>query len=586
MSNSIRPSSISISSNQHQNQSHQDSTSISTDSHSSTYDHFPRHLQSESDHHSTDTSSIHHHPQLDHDHDHPIPGLYPGEDEPHPRLMMRGTTAPRSSNPSNQSHSPLEAFEPNLKQTLVDLDEPRKCWICYDDEEIEPLESNQLHSLLNTSSTSTSTSSQFQKNRKWVKPCRCSLVAHESCLLTWVTTYQLTHSPTTSISSRLSTPVTCPQCSAPYHLSQPSSHLLTIIDSFKRPYDKIVSWSALGGLLLGLTITTSSYGIWASRSFLGPIRWKNWIMKPSGEFSFSKFFQLSLVGPILLLSRTNQLDSILPFLPISLIVSNLAPLGLDQEFNSSTHVKLIQLDSVFPPGPALTVCLIPWFRIAWNSIWSRFTSLILSHEYKSLEFMDPSHGLPTGLGLDGGVRPTMVPNPIGHQAEGLHGAEDRFNPIAAAQDGGRAQLGAEVVLDYTTLRGAIRMGMEALLLPGVASMMGSLLLRSSKHLPWLLYILTYFNPTSTPSIWFKLTSSLLTITGLRFTNQFKPNRKDEWNEERWMLRDDENELNEDPIWWRNTLGGCLIVLVKDVMGLIEKVLKIRKLSKRRILDVV
>ncbi|POW19560.1 hypothetical protein PSHT_04590 [Puccinia striiformis] len=46
---------------------------------------------------------------------------------------------------------------------------------------------------------------------------------------------------------------------------------------------------------------------------------------------------LSLVGPILILSQTKQLDMVLPFLPISLILSNFHPLGLDSEFNDTVH---------------------------------------------------------------------------------------------------------------------------------------------------------------------------------------------------------------------------------------------------------
>lgn len=583
MSNSI-PSSISKLSTTTTNNPQETSTSISTesDSTSSIYDNFPRHLESYSDDQSPTNRSIHH--PLN---DHPMPGVYPRENyvnEPHPRLMMRGSTGRHSHPPtaSIQSRSRPTPSEP-ISMRTVDLDEPRKCWICYDDEEPEIPESDPAYPLLNPSA-----SLQPQKKRKWVKPCRCSLVAHESCLLTWVTTYQLTHSPTTSVASRLSTPVTCPQCAATYHLAQPSSHLLTLIDQLKRPYDKIVSWSALGCVLLGFSITTSSYGLWASRCFLGQARWRNWILNSSGHFSFSKLLQLSLVGPILLLSRTTQLDSIIPFLPISLVLSNLAPSGSEHDL-SSNQLQFVKLDSVFPPGPALTLCLIPWARIGWNWIWSRLTYVVLAHEYKSLEFMDATTGFPTGLGLDGGPRPALVPNAVGRQAEGANGPEDpRFNPLAAANDGGRAQLAAEVVLDYTTLRGAIRMGMEALLLPGAASMAGNILLLLSKHLPWLRTVLgirsilhyTYFSAPSTGSIWSRLTSSVSTITGLRLWNKSNQIGISEWTNE------GKNGMIEDPVWWRNTLGGALIVLVKDVMGLIEKVLKIRKLSQRRILDVV
>ncbi|KAG0140085.1 hypothetical protein CROQUDRAFT_53796 [Cronartium quercuum f. sp. fusiforme G11] len=571
----------------------QTTSSNSPQSTSTVYDDFPRHVESYSDERPPDLlcsdRSIRPDTPTNTLAD-PVHSRFNLGSGSNPGLMMRGTTSRHSHPAVNSNHSrPYQRPRPSepVQKSNVNK-EPRKCWICYDDEEFdELLPINGFND----------TTSQLRARRRWVKPCRCSLVAHESCLLTWITTYQLTHAPPNSVTSPLSTPVNCPQCSATYNLAQPSSHLLTLIHRFKRPYDKVLSWSALGCVLLGIGITTSSYGLWASRCFLGPTRWNRWIMNFNGRFDFIKLFQLSLVGPILILSRTNQLDSVLPFLPVSLILSNLPPTtnSLDQE-SISNNLQFINLDSVFPPDPALTLCLIPWARIGWNWLWSKVTYIVLAHEYKSLEFMGVAHGVPSGLGLEGGPQPALGPNAIGRQDDV---GDQRPNLLGAANEAGRGPLGAEVVLDYTTLRGAIRIGMEALILPGAASMAGNILLMLSKNRTWLRTflgirtILNYsqFKKPSNGSIWSRFTSSLGTtfnrVIGLRvFGNQFDGSSggPSDWKVE--SLVSYRNEVAEDPVWWRNTLGGVLIVLVKDVMGLVEKVLKIRKLSQRRILDVV
>lgn len=151
----------------------QDSSSNSSGSTSSILDNFPRHVESYSDERPPDLRP------LDHSQAHRpstaqnMAAVYPRPSSgsgTHPNLMMRGTTA-RHSYPSvnpNQSSSRPRPSEPSRQQTSL---EPKKCWICYDDDESEIPGWNIHH---------TSSTHQPQTRRKWVKPCRCSLVAHES----------------------------------------------------------------------------------------------------------------------------------------------------------------------------------------------------------------------------------------------------------------------------------------------------------------------------------------------------------------------------------------------------------------------
>ncbi|WAQ89957.1 hypothetical protein PtA15_11A649 [Puccinia triticina] len=506
------------------------------------------------------------------------------------------TTLPR---PRNYSEIQLATFKPAENQPQKK--EARKCWICYDDDEDEQ-EAENLQGGRQARSN--------RKKQRWVKACRCSLVAHENCLLTWITTYQLTHPAPASISSPLSTPVKCPQCASIYQIVQPPSPLLSLLHRLKRPYSSGMSWSALGCVVLGIGVSASSYGLWASRCFLGPIRWNRWVSagRHGGGLNFLKFIQLSLVGPILILSRTRQLDSVLPFLPISFMLSTLPPLALDSEFTGAHHMiepNLLRLE-LFPPEPGLTLCLIPWMRIGWGFFWGRLSNLILRRECLGMPYQYPP-----------GVGPGMAA-----QAQAMAGAEPNEANQAAGENEDQADLeqaeedeepdrqeppGAEVVLDYTSLRTVIRVGMEALILPGAASLVGTLLLVLSRNRPWLRTLLGL-----------KISASLLGHQQLsnsgRPTSSFLSTLKNSLGHVVYRLtrlelfgdqpRSDSFPLKlpsilsgfrmadyldsageDDPVWWRNTLAGALIVVLKDFISLTEKVLKLRKLKYRRILDV-
>ncbi|CAH7684013.1 hypothetical protein PPACK8108_LOCUS17920 [Phakopsora pachyrhizi] len=556
--------------------------------------------------------------------------------------LMYHHSVPRSKPPSSDHQS---------KPT--ELKEPRKCWICYDDEDEEEEEgegdaeggdgevsdgnnprSDSIdrigQSLTSQSVRDDRKHGKITKNSKyqnWVKACKCSLTAHES----------LSHPTSNNASSPLSTPVKCPQCDTPYRLSQPDYRLLDFIYRLRKPYVSCLSWSALGCVFLGLGVATSSYGLWASRCFLGSSRWKRWITSSDDwrGLSFVKMFQLSLVGPILILSRTRQLDSVLPFLPISLILSNLrANLIGDLP---SPDFQTIRLRPVFPPDPALTLCLIPWARIGWSWIWGKVTDFVLRREYRSLSHLGLSYRAGgAGRNVRGGIQRVNQPNVRGRHlgVEVEVAAEDGDNEDGD-EDGdegvgmGAQMGGAELQLDYLTLRVIIRRGTEALFLPGAASVAGNLLYILSKNRVWLKTILGLRRSgtkSHSGSFLNRLSQAFKKITGMSPSITVTTMGMGTPLMMRMMLNEVEDEKNlgkfipkrliehlsyddserrlenltslapssssslladesEDPIWWRNTIGGGLIIIVKDVLNLVEKVMKLRKLSHRKIIEV-
>jgi hypothetical protein len=109
------------------------------------------------------------------------------------RIKRKNTPATSPTPPATVDHQ-----QPAAEQTTV-----KTCFICYGDSNEEDSSALSSGSVLGGSTSAP---------RKWIHPCKCSLVAHEDCLLHWV---QISK-PTAS----RSTPASCPQCNTPYTMHQ------------------------------------------------------------------------------------------------------------------------------------------------------------------------------------------------------------------------------------------------------------------------------------------------------------------------------------------------------------------------------
>ncbi|KAG9288593.1 hypothetical protein G9A89_006694, partial [Geosiphon pyriformis] len=91
------------------------------------------------------------------------------------------------------------ATETDVRQLPLDQIRDKRCWICFGEES--------------------------DSDGDWVRPCRCTLICHEQCLLYWIS------------ESQRGTPlkrVRCPQCRTTYHLAETTStilYFLSFIDS-------------------------------------------------------------------------------------------------------------------------------------------------------------------------------------------------------------------------------------------------------------------------------------------------------------------------------------------------------------------
>jgi hypothetical protein len=143
------------------------------------------------------------------------------------------------------SHDAIEVVELQRQHVLSndasDEYDPdmRRCWICFEEEKV--------------------TDAGLMR-AGWRRPCGCSLVAHESCLLTWVDESQ----------PHLDRPVRCPQCKQAYRIA--SRHSWGV--AWMARADKLITKALLVTIPIGLAqafgVTCCYYGQQAMVDVLGP----------------------------------------------------------------------------------------------------------------------------------------------------------------------------------------------------------------------------------------------------------------------------------------------------------------------------
>jgi hypothetical protein len=97
-------------------------------------------------------------------------------------------------------------------------EEEKRCWICY-----------------------TSEAEEEAPKSDWKSPCKCTLVAHESCLLEWIADLQR---PENNSGGRIA----CPQCKTQIRLRERRSIVLELVEGVSRIIGRAVPVLLLAGL--------------------------------------------------------------------------------------------------------------------------------------------------------------------------------------------------------------------------------------------------------------------------------------------------------------------------------------------------
>lgn len=197
--------------------------------------------------------------------------------------------------------------------------EPRKCWICQQEEGEDPA---------NTS--------------LWRKPCPCSLDAHEECLLEWIADEERPKPGELGHTRKIE----CPQCKTEIRIERPRDFIVGVYDrisGFARGFVVPFAVSSVAGCIYsglyvyGLNTITLVFGEFRGSQIIeGAFRYQSRtvlserILKfcqglkglfvgtdpffPGNVQSWRLFLGLPLIGPTLILSRTRWADFTLPLI--------------------------------------------------------------------------------------------------------------------------------------------------------------------------------------------------------------------------------------------------------------------------------
>ncbi|KAK0524807.1 hypothetical protein OC835_005810 [Tilletia horrida] len=301
----------------------------------------------------------------------------------HDQLVRDLLPSPTTEAPAASS-SPSPPAPPSRPQrrrpvTTEDL-QHRTCWICADSEDDDDETAASASAGAGGRGASGENNGRAVRKR-FVHPCKCTLVAHQSCLLHWIAQ---------SRQNRPGEPVKCPQCQERYIIIEDRPWLLQVLDWADRQVGKAVSinvWILLSTTtLLGAT----AYGCVAVRLVLGkeaaartlraPWPLQYYVQMPLIPFALvaSKLHFLRLFDPL-----TPWLIAFLPsFAQLSLPVLGFQYLGLGAQRRLATNRRssaafhnaalgsgatggLHPPTRMWPPNPGPTAMLIPFVRFAY-----------------------------------------------------------------------------------------------------------------------------------------------------------------------------------------------------------------------------
>jgi len=249
--------------------------------------------------------------------------------------------ARNASRPSGSSTSPPPSIEreetlapstralnnPNNSVESAQI-EPRKCWICQQEEDDDSTDPDFVH---------------------WLKPCPCSLEAHEECLLEWIADEERPKPGELGHNHKIE----CPQCKTEIRIERPRDFIVGVYDrisGFARGCVIPFAVSAVAGCVYsglyvyGLNTITVVFGEFKGYQIIeGAMTDQNrtrvfpkvqqWFLRlkhifigtdpffPGNVHSWKLFCGLPMIGPTLIMSRTRVADFmplIVPMVGISL----------------------------------------------------------------------------------------------------------------------------------------------------------------------------------------------------------------------------------------------------------------------------
>ncbi|KAF9649561.1 hypothetical protein BDM02DRAFT_3094609 [Thelephora ganbajun] len=411
-----------------------------------------------------------------------------------------------------------------------------------------------------------------QAKTKWTHPCRCTLIAHESCLLHWIQSSQENQ-------TRIERAFKCPQCGADYEIESDNPLMLRLLNKLNKVLTSTGKVATLVGM--GTTIFTfatciylmcTSYGAWAVREFLGQEMFDLILTEDPTNWPWHAYLNLPLIPLSLILSRTTLWRStVSPIVPLFLAWPTTLPVRekrLDPQAwlriqRAAPPVHPLPSLMSWPPAPIVATIFLPLVQNVYRNLFSRFHHWVLNSE--------PSSELHTP------IFPWRLEIRFGQDAEDAANEEAREENRANERqnredDGNQDPVAAAERFQRISSASVGRYIGGALLVPRISNFMGSLLFRLSKHSDLLRKFLAIRPPLKDKLDGFS-TGEVGTVSDLGQAVKAAF---------RVLIGGTRTWTEADPVWWRNSVGLGIFVVVKDCVSLLHLYLTKREIQTRRV----
>ncbi|KAF2644973.1 hypothetical protein P280DRAFT_466223 [Massarina eburnea CBS 473.64] len=283
-------------------------------------------------------------------------------------VLLNSPPSQNSKPAEPQTEAPAQAPAQPPPQSDEDV-EPRKCWICFNDE-----------------------TEDDENTSEWRSPCPCVLVAHERCLLDWIADMEAPNSRRRAGGN--AGKILCPQCKGEIKLQRPKSITVELVRLIERltgmmlipGFLFVTSTAAYTTLRLsGIHTIYEIFGQEDGVQILAPL-----YQAPTVEGFRSTVAQrlfhrlrhhwrldlgLPIIPTMLIASRTTLADSFLPLLPLVFFAS------------SDAGDELLKFS--WPPSAAFTIATLPYVRGLYNAYYDK---VWLPRERRWLKEIQPRAG--------------------------------------------------------------------------------------------------------------------------------------------------------------------------------------------------
>ncbi|RGP77084.1 ring finger [Fusarium longipes] len=235
------------------------------------------------------------------------------------------------------SSKPQEASDVAAIPPQKPTDAPRRCFICLTDEE------------------------PSDPPGSWVDPCGCTLEAHQDCMLSWVTDCE-----------RSNKPLQCPVCKDRILLEGPWDPIVAITDAVSSKFTRVSPFMLLSSVTLGAQFSLQMYGAFAMWSFAGRQALVDYVLGhevwANGETSrvlmtggqrLGKALVLTNVGPALLVGQ------LMPWFANKVFLSTASLYGVYHVMHDDNFLN-------WPPSPQLAMAVFPYVRSVYLNLWREF----------------------------------------------------------------------------------------------------------------------------------------------------------------------------------------------------------------------